>query len=126
MCLAVMKRSGWESFGQLMGVLLVFVFVLAITYVCTRWFARYQKGITADKNIQVIETLRVTNNKYIQIVEVGKSCFVIAVCKDTVTLLGEVNKEDLTWKPKEDLRMPGMGENFQEILQKWKDKLPRK
>lgn len=126
MILIITGTSRWESFFHLMGVLLIFVFVLAITYFCTRWIARYQKGIIADKNIRVIETYRITNNKFIQIVEVGKTCLVIAVCKDTVTLLDRMDKEDLTWLPDEHVQTPVVNESFQEILQKLKNKLPRK
>lgn len=126
MVLSAIGTSGWDSFFQLMGVLLIFVFVLAITYLCTRWIARYQKGISANKNIRVIETFRITNNKFIQIIEVGAVYMVIAVCKDTVTLLGEIDKEQLTWLPENETQTPVVNENFQEILQKLKDKLPRK
>lgn len=126
MGLAAIGTSSWESFFQLMGVLLIFVFVLILTYFCTRWIARYQKGISANKNIKVIETYRITNNKFIQILEVGSICLVIAICKDTVTLLCEITKDELAWLPKEDAQPPVVNENFQEILQKLKEKLPRK
>jgi len=36
--------SKWENFFQLIGVLLVFLFVLVITYFTTRWIAQYQQG----------------------------------------------------------------------------------
>lgn len=126
MTLAAINTSGWNSFFQLMGVLLIFVFVLALTYFCTRWIARYQKGISANKNIRVIETFRLTNNKYIQILAVGQVCLVIAVCKDTVTLLCEMTEDELAWLPDKDGQSPVVNENFQEILQKLKNKLPRK
>lgn len=126
MTLAAINTSGWNSFFQLMGVLLIFVFVLALTYFCTRWIARYQNGISANKNIRVIETFRLTNNKYIQILAVGQVCLVIAVCKDTVTLLCEMTEDELAWLPDKDGQSPVVNENFQEILQKLKNKLPRK
>ena len=42
-----------------------------------------------------METTRISNNKYIQLVRIGESYVAIAVCKDTVTLLGEIPKEQL-------------------------------
>lgn len=126
MILAAIGTSRLESFLHLTGVLLIFIFVLAITYFCTRWIARYQKGITANKNIQVIETFRITNNKYLQIVEVGQIYMVIAVCKDTITMLGQLDKEALTWLPDSKDENPVENESFQEILRKIKEKLPRK
>ena len=45
--------------------------------------------------MELMETLRISNNKYLQIVRVGESYFCMAVCKDTVTMLGEIQKEEL-------------------------------
>ncbi len=87
--------SGWESFFQLIGVLLIFLFVLAITYVTTKWIGQYQQGLMQNKNIQVVETFRVSNNKFIQIIQVGKKYLVISVCKDVVNILTELAEEEL-------------------------------
>lgn len=119
--------SGWESFFQLISVLLIFLFVLLVTCVTTRWIARYQQGMLNSKNIQVIETFRVNSNKFIQIVQIGKKYLVISVCKDTINVLTELTEEELTWKPSlEENQRVNVNESFQEILKKLKDKIPRK
>ena len=119
--------SGWESFFQLIGVLLMFVFVLMVTYFCTRWIAQYQSGVMKNRNIQVIETFRVNNNKFIQIIQVGKKYLVISVCKDTINILAELIEEELIWKPStEDFQGSNINESFQEVFNKLKDKIPRK
>ncbi len=120
--------SGLASFFRLIGILLVFLFVLAVTYATTRWIAQYQQGIAANRNIQVIETFRVGNNKFIQIVQVGEKYLVISVCKDTVNLLTELTEEELAWKPslEEGEDKAKLNGNFQEILENLKKKLPRK
>ena len=46
-------------------------------------------------NIQIVETMRLSQNKLIQIVHISDKYFAIAVCKDTVTLLGELNGSDI-------------------------------
>lgn len=126
MILITAGTSGLGSFFRLVGVLLIFVFVLAITYVSTRWIATYQRGMNANKNIQVLETFRITNNKYIQIVKIGKACLAIAVCKDTISVLCRLEEDELEWKPDSDAPVSGMPENFADILSKLKGKLPRK
>ncbi len=119
--------SGWESFFQLLGILLVFLLVLVLTYGVTRWIAGYQQGMMANRNIQVIETFRVSNNKFIQIIQVGQKCLVISVCKDTINILTELTEEQLIWKPSPEEKNPvNMNENFQEILNNLKKKIPRK
>ena len=118
--------SKWDRFFQLIGVLLIFLFVLAITYVTTRWIGQYQQGMMQNKNIQVVETFRVSNNKFIQIIQVGKKYLVISVCKDVVNILTELTEEDLVWMPSQEERGVKVNENFQQIFTKLKDKIPRK
>ncbi len=118
--------SKWDSFFQLIGVLLIFLFVLAITYVTTRWIGQYQQGMMQNKNIQVVETFRVSNNKFIQIIQVGKKYLVISVCKDVVNILTELTEEDLVLMPSQEERGVKVNENFQQIFTKLKDKIPRK
>ena len=84
-----------SSYAQFITVLVLFVLVLGVTAVVTKWLAGYQKQQGVGSNIQVIETNRISNNKYIQIVRVGDTYIAIAVCKDTVTLLGQISEESL-------------------------------
>ncbi len=80
-----------------------------------------------NKNIQVVETFRVSNNKFIQIIQVGKKYLVISVCKDVVNILTELAEEELVWKPsQEENRGVKVNESFQDVLSRLKDKIPRK
>lgn len=118
--------SGWESFFQLIGVLFIFLFVLVITYFTTKWIAGYQKGAMYNKNIKVIETFRVNNNKFIQIIQIGEKYLAISVCKDTINVLTELTEEQLTWRPSEEETPVAKTPNFQEIFEKLKGKFPGK
>ena len=82
---------------QFLTVLIMFVFVLGITYFTTRYIAKVQKGQMSNKNMELIDTLRISNNKYLQIVRVGERYYCMAVCKDSVTMLGELQKEELVF-----------------------------
>lgn len=90
-----MLTSRADSYIQFITVLILFVFVLFITYAVTRWIAKYQKGRTIAGNIEILETCRLTSNKYIQIVRTGNKYLVIAVGKDEVHMLTELSKEEL-------------------------------
>lgn len=100
------------SYAQFITVLFIFVAVLGVTAWTTRWMANYQKQQYVNENIEVIETTRIANNKYIQIIRAGEKYMVIAVCKDTVTMLGEIPEGEL----KETKLVQGF--NFKEILEK--------
>lgn len=84
-----------DSYAQFITVLVVFVLVLGVTALVTRWIANYQKQQNINVNVEVIETTRIAGNKYIQIVRIGETYVAIAVCKDTVTQLCEVPEEQL-------------------------------
>lgn len=86
-----------DSIAQLISVLVIFVLVLVLTLVVTRWLANYQKGTRVCGNIEVLETCATGNGKYIQIVRLGKTYVAMAVCKDNVTLLAEVPKDQLVF-----------------------------
>ena len=83
---------------QFITVTLIFVIVLALTYFTTRWVGSYQKKQMSYGTIKIIESYRVSSNKVMNIVKAGNKCFLIAVCKDTVTLIGEVDEESLELK----------------------------
>ena len=118
MILLQMKTSGFDSFIQLLGVLLIFIFVLAITYFTTKWIAGYQKSRSFNKNLRIVETL---------IIEAGEVYLVIGVGKDEITMLTTLTKEQLhDLDTYEVIKQTEAGENFQEILKKIKERLPKK
>lgn len=115
--------SRLSSFAQLITLFLVFVFVLALTYFATRWMAQQQKQQFKCKNIEVIETFRISNTKYVQILRLGSKYVAISVCKDTVTMLTELEKEGLEFTEQQE-GMLNLG--FQEVLKKVKEMNKRK
>ena len=111
-------HSGIDSVVQFLTVLIMFVFVLGITYFTTRYIAKIQKGQMSNKNMELIDTLRISNNKYLQIVRVGERYYCMAVCKEMVTMLGEVQKEELVFYEND----ANAGMDFRSILEGFKQK----
>lgn len=98
---------------QFITVLIIFVLVLGVTAWTTKWVSSYQKKQNVNCNIEVIETTQIANGKYLQIVRVGATYFAVAICKDTVTTLGEIPFEQLkTYTTSQDSL------NFKELLAK--------
>jgi len=92
----LLLTSAGESIFQLIIVLIIFVGVLFVTYYVTRWIAGYQKATQFNKNLEIVEAIKLSTNKYIQIVRAGENhYYVIALGKDEVTLLGELCDDDL-------------------------------
>ena len=119
--LLTIGSSRFEAFVQLLTLIVVFAIVLGLTYFATRYVGNLQKEKLSGSNIKVLETLRISNTKYIQIVKIGSNCFAIAVCKDTVTYLCELDEETLVYK---DSSGQFKSESFKAILDKFKKDKP--
>ena len=113
MLLTIPQRT--DSIAQFLTVLILFVGVLAVTVLTTRWIAGYQKQQNLNGNIEVIETQRISNSKYLQIIRIGEKYLAIAVCKDTVTMLTEVPKEQIAFRETKGVMTAGFGELLEKI-----------
>ncbi len=102
-----------NAYAQLITVLVIFVVVLAITAVVTKWLANYQKSQNAGRNIEVIETTNIANNKWMQIVRVGNTYKVLAVSKDSVTYLGDIDPSEL-----KEIKTDGSKSAFKSMFEK--------
>ncbi len=91
--------TGGSGYLQMISVLIVFVLVLGVTAFTTRWIANYQKKQNSGGNMELLETMHLGNNKYLQLVRIGDTYVALAVCKDTVTMLCQIPKEQLKELP---------------------------
>ncbi|MCR4744371.1 MAG: flagellar biosynthetic protein FliO [Lachnospiraceae bacterium] len=87
--------TGWGDIGRLFTVIVIFALVLGITYLTTRFAAGFAKQRQWCRNIEIIETFPISQGKYIQIVRCADKYLAIAVSKDNVTLLTELEEESL-------------------------------
>ena len=124
--MTILLSSSFHSLVQLIGALIIFAFVLGITYLTTRWMGGFQKSRSNNKNLHIIETINVGNNKYISIVEAGTVYLVVSVGKDEVHLLTQLTREQLKDFSFEHVGEKESQESFTEILEKLKDKLRKK
>ena len=118
MILAITDRA--ESFTQFLTVILVFLLVLALTYFTTRIVGNYQKARSVNRNFEVIETYRITNGKYLQIVKIGEKYVVIGIGKDNITSICELSADDI--KPVTESSFQSV-DTFRAVLEKAKKRI---
>ena len=116
MVLLTMETLG--GIAQFITVLVLFVIVLWVTWAVTKWTASYQKGKGAGGNIEMLESFRIASDKYVQIIRVADKYLAVAVAKDTVTFLAQLDESALVWRGS----AVGVKMNFQEILEKVREK----
>lgn len=109
----IASASAASSIGQFVTVFLIFLFVLAITWFATKYMANFQKEKSLGDNITVLETKRISQNKFIEIVKIADRCFALCVCKDTVTVITEISEDSLSYPEPIESKM-----SFKEFLNK--------
>ncbi len=113
---ALFTDIAWlDNFLELLISLLLFAFVIFLAYWAARIAGAYQSNVLNNRsNIRIIETYRIANNKYIQIVKIGNQCVALGICKDTITVLTELEEDSII----DVSTMPMKKPDFKEILSK--------
>ncbi|WFR54966.1 flagellar biosynthetic protein FliO [Anaerocolumna sp. AGMB13025] len=114
--------SSGDSLLQLIGVSILFIIILVVTYYTTRFVGGVKMGITKNSNFKVLETFKVTQNKYLQLIQIGTRYFVISVSKDDIRFLTELNETDIIRQADSQLPKNNFTELFHSVLKKQKDK----
>lgn len=91
--LANSSNSTWK----LVGLILLCVIIIVACYYTTRFIGKRSQGGQgpAGKNIKALETFKVTQNKYLQLIKCGDKYLLIGVTKDNITVLSEIDGESL-------------------------------
>lgn len=110
----IVASTGISSILQLFTLIIIFVLILFLTYWTTRFVGNYQKTGNRAVNFEVIDTYRISNTKYLQIMRVGEKYLVVSVNKDNIELLTELKKEELIIPEKNEEI------SFSKILEKMK------
>ena len=109
--------SKTDSVVQFLTLFVIFAIVIFITYFTVRWTTRIQQGQAKSSNIDIIETKRITNNKYLQIIRAGDKYILIGIGKDEITMLKELDPDELLLKSDSDMG----GLSFDQVLSKFKN-----
>ena len=94
----LVTTSAIDSAAQLLTVIVLFIVVLIATWLTTRYIAGVQKGKLSGSNFETVDTFRLSQKKYVQIIRIGHRYLAVAVCKDTVTVLCELQEDEITFR----------------------------
>ena len=129
----ILLTSSFQNVMQLIGVVLIFLIVLALTYFTAKWVGGYQQINMKNKNLQILESIKVGTNKFICLIKAGEIYLVVAVGKDEITMLAQLTEEQLlavptlsTYTMESEKRNSISADNFQEVLEKMKQVFPKK
>lgn len=103
--------------------LVAFIAILWVAQYASKKIAKMQLGQQKGKVMQLIEAIYVSPGKMLQIIQVGERYFLIAVYKEGIRFLTELQAEDLAGRESssQSASMP-----FADYLNKWKEKAGNK
>jgi len=81
---------------QLIGVLAIFAVILLVVWLLLKWMGGLQNQQLKNRNMQIMESIRVGGNKMISIVRVGTAYFVVAVGKDEIHPIARLDDEQIS------------------------------
>ena len=133
------ESGGINSIFKLIGLIILCILIIVASYYTTKCVGKKQLGTGKASNFRSIDVFRVTPNKYLQIVEIGERYFCIAVTKEAITVVCELQKDDIKHFPQQQgpksfkecmsdiVRSRKKGENAEksgigEVLEKIKEK----
>lgn len=111
-----------KSIMELVIHLILFALVLVACVFTTRFVAGRQIQRGRNSNFKPVETYQIAQNRYLQLVQVGTRYFVIAVTKETISLIAEMKEEELSLGGEGGSGAP---KSFQEILKEFKVKVDK-
>ena len=100
-----------DNILQLLGLLFVFILVLFAAWYVSKLIGNKAMGGFGNRNINVIESFRLDNNKAIQIIRIADKYLAIGISKDNISVLAQLNEEDIIVPSKDENNM-----NFKDIL----------
>ena len=96
---AALSGTRLSSIASLFGLIVLCILIIVASYFVTRLVGGKQLACQKNSNFKTVDTFHLAQNKYLSIIQVGRRYFVIAICKDTVTMLSELQEEDITmWR----------------------------
>lgn len=105
MSVFLVGMSMLSSFIKLILLLVVFILILVGSHYFTKWYAKSGLLGKQSVNIQVMENFPMGAGKQICILRIGEKYMAVAVGKDQITFLSELDPEQLSFslpEPMED------------------------
>lgn len=106
-----------EQISSLLGVIFIFLLILYGSYFVSKKVAKVSLRENQSKYIRLVDRMMLGQDKFIAIILIGNRYFLIGTSGDEITLLGELEQEDLQKLETPDNPL-AEALNFKEILKK--------
>ncbi len=85
--------SWWSTLAYLLSLFAVFAFVVLMAYLASRFLGKRFGGTVAARDGRILSHLPLGPNRFICVVEIAESVFMLGVTEHSITLLREITDE---------------------------------
>ncbi len=108
----------FEAIVSGVGSLILVILILYLAYFVSKNIGRVPMINNQASNMQVIDRISVGQDRMLLIVKVAQNYYLMASSQNSITILKELNQEDLVIKKTEPLAIEKL--DFKDILDKFK------
>jgi len=101
-----------NSIWELIGLVLLLIVILIATYYTTKFVGRVKGNQIKTGNFELIDSYRIAPNKMLQIIKVSDKYLVIAISKDTIEFITELEEDRVTLRDE----VPTNKESFKKVF----------
>ena len=91
----IAKYSTFAGIFKLIFLVIIFIVILVLSYLVTKWYANSSLVKNKTNNIEIKESFQLAPGKTISIVRIGEKYVALAQFKDNVVKLAELTEEEL-------------------------------
>ena len=91
----ITKYSTFAGIFKLIFLVIIFIVILVLSYLVTKWYANSSLVKNKTNNIEIKESFQLAPGKTISIVRIGEKYVALAQFKDNVVKLAELTEEEL-------------------------------
>lgn len=91
----ITKYSTFAGIFKLIFLVIIFIVILVLSYLVTKWYANSSLVKNKTNNIEIKESFQLAPGKKISIVRIGEKYVALAQFKDNVVKLAELTEEEL-------------------------------
>ena len=112
----ITKYSTFAGIFKLIFLVIIFIVILVLSYLVTKWYAN--SGLVKNKtnNIEIKESFQLAPGKTISIVRIGEKYVALAQFKDNVVKLAELTEEELILNREVEISDSSLKDVFSNIV----------
>ena len=116
----ITKYSTFTSIFKLIVLIIIFVAILFLSYVVTKWYAN--SGLVKNKtnNISIIENFQLSPGKKISIIRIGEKYVALAQSKEKIVKLTELTEDQLDFNEKNEIQDTSFKAVFSSLMKERK------